>query len=139
MTTQDLTLLQAAISKMHWNEARQKTLSENIANADTPGYEAKDIAPLDFKSLLKTSDAKGSPASGGVRLAATNAKHLSVGTPGMPEPKKEKSPYEASPTGNSVSLEEQLMKMNKNFSDHHLSTVIYQKNIDMLRNAIKTQ
>jgi len=34
MTTQDLTVLNAAISKMHWNEARQKVLSQNIANAE---------------------------------------------------------------------------------------------------------
>ena len=43
MTTDNLTLMQATIQKMRWNEVRQKVLSQNIANADTPGYKPQDI------------------------------------------------------------------------------------------------
>jgi flagellar basal-body rod protein FlgB len=149
MTTQDLTVLQAAISKMHWNEARQKVLSQNIANADTPGYAPNDIKPLDFKELLKGSTSSGSVAAassggGNVQLATTNSMHIaldgaSAASGGNAKPKKEKDPYETSPSGNSVILEEQLLKMNQNSIDHHLSTTIYQKNIDMLKDAIKSQ
>ncbi len=143
MTTQDLTVLQAAISKMHWNEARQKVLSQNISNADTPGYVPQDIAPLDFKSLLKSSSSSLPTSGSGVSLATTDPKHIggasgSSGTPAA-NAKKEKNPYETSPSGNAVILEEQLLKMNQNFTDHHLTTAIYQKNIDMLKAALKTQ
>ena len=143
---QDLTVLQAAITKMHWNEARQKVISQNIANADTPGYQPMDIKPLDFKELLKSSasplpGAASGGASGGVHLAATNPMHISLGggsgSSGNPAAKKEKDPYETSPSGNAVVLEEQLLKMNQNYTDHHLTTAIYQKNIDMLKDAIK--
>ena len=143
MTTQDLTVLQAAISKMHWNEARQKVLATNISNADTPGYTPMDIKPLDFKSLLgnSTSSLPTTAASSGVSLATTNPMHISTsggsGTSGVPAAKKDKNPYETSPSGNSVVLEEQLLKMNQNYTDHHLTTTIYQKNIDMLKDSVK--
>jgi len=148
MTTQDLSVLNAAISKMHWNEARQKVLSQNIANADTPGYAPNDIKPLDFKELLKGSASSGSVSAastggGSVQLATTNSMHIALdgGSASAPnaKAKKEKDPYETSPSGNSVILEEQLLKMNQNSIDHHLSTTIYQKNIDMLKDAIKSQ
>lgn len=138
MTTQDLTLMQAAIQKMHWHESRQKALSANIANADTPGYKPQDIAPMDFKGLLESSSSKISLSAGG--LATTDSKHLSAdggGAAGKTVTKSQKNPYETSPTGNAVVLEEQLLKMNKNFTDHRLTTTIYQKNIDMLKAAIK--
>jgi flagellar basal-body rod protein FlgB len=142
MTTQDLTVLQAAISKMHWNEARQKVIAHNIANADTPGFTPMDIKPLDFKSLLgHSASSLPAAASGGVSLSTTNPMHISTsggsGTSGVPAAKKDKNPYETSPSGNSVVLEEQLLKMNQNYTDHHLTTSIYQKNIDMLKDSVK--
>jgi len=143
MSTQDLTLMQAAIDKMHWHEARQKVIAKNIANADTAGYQPQDIQPMDFKNLLESSSSKHAlgAASGGTTLATTNAKHLTVGggvagtTPS--KAKNEKSPYETSPTGNAVILEEQLLRMNQNFTDHRLTTTIYQKSFDMLKASIK--
>ena len=144
---QDLTVLNAAITKMHWNESRQKVLAQNIANADTPNYTPMDIKPLDFKELLKSSasplpgGAVSGGAGGGTHLATTNPMHISLsggsGSSGSSSAKKEKNPYETSPSGNAVVLEEQLLKMNQNYTDHHLTTAIYQKNIDMLKDSIK--
>jgi len=34
--------------KMSWLSQRQRVLSQNIANADTPDYKARDIAKLSF-------------------------------------------------------------------------------------------
>ena len=139
--TQDLTLMQAAIQKMHWHEARQKVLSQNIANADTPGFKPQDIEPLDFKNMLESSSSKISLSAG--QLTTTNPRHLglngasssSAATPA----KNQKNPYETSPSGNAVVLEEQLLLMNQNYTDHRLTTTIYQKNADMLKEALKSQ
>jgi len=146
MTTQDMTLMQAAIRKMHWHEARQKVLAQNIANADTPEYKPQDIAPLDFKGLLESSTsslslgAATSHAPAG-SLATTDPKHMGLhgASPasGKMVAKDQKNPYEAAPDGNAVVLEEQLLKMNQNYTDHRLTTTIYQKNIDMLKLAVK--
>ena len=135
MTTQDLALMQAAIQKMHWHEERQKVLSQNIANADTAGYKPKDIAPMDFKAILESTTSK-LPMTG---LAVTSPAHLGANgtSAGKISAKNEKNPYEASPTGNAVVLEEQLLKMNENYTDHRLTTTIYQKNIDMLKNVTR--
>lgn len=140
--TQDLTVLNAAIAKMHWNEARQKVISQNIANADTPNYIPQDINSLDFKSLLKSSSSS-LPVQGAVHLATTDPMHIgsngASASASIPNAKKEKNPYETSPSGNAVILEEQLLKLNQNATDHKLTTIIYQKNIDMLKDSLKTQ
>lgn len=136
MTTQNLTLLQAAIEKMHWHETRQKVLARNIANADTPGYKAQDATPLDFKKLLEKSSSQLS-----LSMATTDPKHLGLGGASgfsaQHPVKMQKDASGTSPTGNSVVLEEQLLKMNENYTDHRLTTTIYQKNVDMLKTALK--
>ena len=43
MAVTDLPLFQALKSKMQWHQTRQVVLAENIANADTPGFEARDV------------------------------------------------------------------------------------------------
>ena len=53
---------------------RAEILATNIANADTPGYKAKDI---DFASALKT--AKSNQLSGNT-MVRTNEKHIAGGT-----------------------------------------------------------
>ncbi|MBI3440337.1 MAG: flagellar basal body rod protein FlgB [Proteobacteria bacterium] len=137
MATQDLKLLQAAIEKVHWHEQRQKVLSQNIANANTPGYQAQDVAPLDFKTLLE-----GSSSSLSLSMATTDPKHLGLNGTSVSRQhavQKQKNTYGVSPNGNSVVMEEQLLKMNENFTDHRLTTTIYQKNIDMLKSSIRSQ
>jgi flagellar basal-body rod protein FlgB len=138
MTTQDLALMQAAIKKMHWHEQRQKVLAQNISNADTAGYKPQDIDPLDFKDLLESSSSRIS-----LSMATTDSKHIGLngsgGAAGPRATKTQRDTYETSPSGNSVVLEEQLLKMNENFTDHRLTTTIYQKNIDMLKKALRSQ
>ena len=55
---------------LRFRARRNQVLSSNIANADTPGYKARD---LDFSSALKSAQ------SGALPLAGTNAKHLGTG------------------------------------------------------------
>lgn len=50
---------------------RTELLATNLANADTPNYQARDI---DFKAAL----AQATDAAGTVKLASTNAAHLST-------------------------------------------------------------
>ena len=55
-------------SKMGWLSERQTVLAQNIANADTPGYKAKDLKAPDFSSMLN----KGT----NVPVAKTSKGHL---------------------------------------------------------------
>lgn len=52
---------------------RQEILSSNIANADTPGFQARDI---DFSSQLKKVMEQGRANGTGVSLSLTSARHI---------------------------------------------------------------
>lgn len=139
MAGQDLSLMTAMIEKMRWQEQRQKVLAQNIANADTPGYQPQDIKPIDFKSLLGSSASKLPLGSTG--LATTNANHLTSGGASAKAANAKvqhaKETYETSPVGNAVVLEEQLLKMNENMTDHQFISNLYQKNMQMLKDSTK--
>ena len=40
---------------MAWLSQRQEVLSQNIANADTPGFRPSDLAPMDMRGTLKAA------------------------------------------------------------------------------------
>lgn len=155
MTTQNLTLLNAMVQKMDWLEERQKVIAQNISNADTPGYRPNDVTAIDFKSILAGSSSSlslgaAAASGGGIKmasaasgLATTNSAHMGLGgtstSAGKAQAKQDKHPYEVAPAGNAVVLEEQLLKMNETYTDHRFITNLYQKNIDMLKTAIRSQ
>lgn len=43
MNPSDVSWFKTAAAKMDWATARQKVISENIANADTPNYVGRDV------------------------------------------------------------------------------------------------
>lgn len=137
--------MNALMQKMAWLDSRQKVLAQNIANADTPGYQPQDLQQLQFKELLESSTSKLSLGASSVpppSLTATNPGHLGLQgrTAGKAFTERDqKSPYEVAPAGNAVVLEEQLLKMNQNVADHSFVSNLYQKNIFMLKAALKTQ
>jgi len=60
---------------------RSQVLASNIANADTPGYQARDV---DFKSAL--ADAVGVQAKDAPALVRTSSRHMTAGTPNATTP-----------------------------------------------------
>ena len=65
----NLKLFKMAMTQMDWAAQRQKVLSQNIANADTPGYQPHDLKKLDFKHVLMNEAAP-------VKVTRSNPKHL---------------------------------------------------------------
>lgn len=129
-----MTLFKMARQKMSWLGQRQVVLAQNIANANTPNYRSKELEKLDFDRELKQVRP--------VRLASTSGNHLS-GTVTPPEHRVEKvrlrDVYEVNPDGNSVVMEEQLMKLSENQMDYQLASNIYQKHMKMFRMALGGQ
>ena len=66
-------LFTAFSKRMAWLTARQTVLAENVANANTSGYQAKDLKELDFKSLV--GNGKGT-SNGPLQLAADQPGHI---------------------------------------------------------------
>ncbi len=58
---------------------RQDILAANIANADTPGYQARDI---DFASELKKAISQGRDSDNNLSLTTTSPRHIAATSPG---------------------------------------------------------
>ena len=117
--------------RMAWLNQRTKVIAQNIANADTPNYQSHDLKPLSFKELTRTSDSRMSLASTRPGHFAQGQKQAIVG-----DRKKNREPYEVTPSGNSVVLEEQMMKLAENQMEYRLVTNLYKKNVGLLRMAL---
>ena len=91
-------LFAIAERKLGWIGARQRVLAQNIANADTPGYRARDVSP--FSRIVGLA---------GIEPVLTNPLHLA----GLSQPHDsgQGPPTERAPDGNSVGLEDQMTKV----------------------------
>jgi flagellar basal-body rod protein FlgB len=112
---------------------RQQLISQNVANADTPGYAAKDLKPFSFDAAMKA--AKGPQ---GVAPARTDAAHL----PGTARPTRTWTSgaapdSETTLDGNSVVLEEQMLKMGEARAGYEAAVGFYQKSLGLLRMAAR--
>ena len=94
-------LLQLASQQAKWLTARQTSIADNIANANTPGYRAKDIRP--FSEVLDQTQ---------ITMAATSPAHIVPASEELAAAARS-SDNEATDmtiSGNSVSLEQEMMK-----------------------------
>lgn len=122
MSSTGLDLSEMIKVKMAYSSERQKTLAQNVANVDTPGYRAKDLEPLNFKNVL------GAKMSS-VPIALTSPMHMlgSTPQPGAFRTQLQKTSFEVSPTGGTVVVEEQMMKVAQNATDYQMTTSLYNK------------
>jgi flagellar basal-body rod protein FlgB len=134
MSTQNLGLLNGIHSKMGFLNMRQQVYSQNVANADTPGFRPKDFKAPDFSRVMGKV---GDDSKLSVSLASTSSGHLGTpnGTANLREVRA-KEVYEASPDENGVILEEQIFKASKNAMDYQAMTNIYRRNVGMIRMAV---
>lgn len=95
---------------------RHAVIADNIANADTPNYKAKDLKP--FAEIFTDAVRSGTALSG-----SYDAVTLDVGDA-------------LSPNGNSVSIEDQMMRSAQVQNDHELSLMLYKKSLGLMKLAI---
>ena len=126
-----LSIFDAIGRKMAWLTQRQTVIAENIANADTPGYAPRDMNESAFARLLMRSVAPVTPT-------LTNNAHMRGTLASDSEFKvaEERRPYETSPDGNAVVLEEQIIKVGQTQSDYQLMSNLYRKHLAMIRTAL---
>lgn len=130
MTIQSTQLFGMLGDKMSWLTQRQRVIAQNVANADTPRYQAHDLKPLEFSHAMRTQSQK-------LQMVATNSQHLQANLgKGSNKVVTQRMPYETTPNGNGVILEEQMMKMNENFQQYNLSTSIFKKYTQMYKTAL---
>lgn len=119
--------------RMSWLNARQGVLSQNVANADTPGYMAHDLKPLDFETLLKNST-QSNDFNGG--LATTNPRHIAINGSASGISDTDAADQQPDTTGNSVSLEEEMIKVADTQAQYQAAANLYSKAVELMRTAI---
>ena len=124
MDLTQIPLFKAMAKKLAWLGARQEVLSENVANANTPGFRASDLKPVDFGKLLNGG------SNGILKLAATSPAHITTPASGIvPQAPKV-------PSSGPVQLEDQMMKVSDTATDYAFTTSLYQKQIALLKEAL---
>lgn len=134
MAISDLPTLSALRTKMQWHQERQRVLSENVSNSDTPNFRPRDLVEPKFDQVGNTAPGTtmGSlammPTSGGTNIAASGGS--STFAPNT------KGTYETRPAGNAVNLEDEMMKASNNQMDYAAVTSLYSKSLHLLKTAI---
>lgn len=124
---QPLYIFGLASTQARYLAIRQDAVAQNVANANTPGYKALEVAP--FSAVYDAA---------GLQMATTNPNDLS------PDPldlasssERGASPWEVTYSGNSVSLEQEMLEaseVNRNYSLNMAITTSFYK---MLATSVK--
>jgi flagellar basal-body rod protein FlgB len=128
MPITDIPILAMLRERMQWQQARQQVLAQNVANADTPNYQAKDLAPLDFSHELSAAS---------LGLDRTNPNHIAAVSGGSQFATNDHAGYDVRPRGNSVSHEDEMMNVASNQMDYEAATELYTHSLDLIKLAIK--
>ena len=113
---------------MRWLDARQRVLSHNIANADTPGYRSRDLRPF-----AETLAATARPGAGMVK---TDARHLAGTRAHDPRVRQERRVPEQSIDGNGVSLDREALRVAETETAHALAVTLHRRYVGLFRTAL---
>ena len=120
-------VLQLASQRTQWLSARQSLIANNVANANTPAYRATDLQP--FSAVLDSTQ---------VTMVTTNPAHM---RPTQEEFASARVVESDSPdetlSGNSVNLEEEMIKLGDVNREYSMGTNIKRAIHQMLMSALK--
>ena len=105
---------------------RQTVVARNVANADTPGYAARDLEP--FEDSYRNQHAP--------ELRRTRTGHIDATVWTADERREFSVDGPASPNGNNVSLEEEMLRAAETKKQHELSLGIYRSALDLMRTSL---
>jgi flagellar basal-body rod protein FlgB len=138
MTLDDIPLFSALKGRLGYLSERQRVISENVANSDTPGYRPHDLQPFTIKA------SRGQSIGAPMALAQTTAGHLSgeggqgpQGSAGAWTPQNAPD-SETRLDGNQVVLEEEMMKLTDSRMNYDTAIGFYEKSLSMIQIAIRT-
>lgn len=107
---------------------RQQVLAANIANADTPGYQARDMP---FAASLKRAISGNTAPAEGIALRLTSSGHLAgKSQPSQSSPLMYRVPDQPSADGNTVDMDRERVAFSEN-------SIKYQTDLTYLSNQFK--
>lgn len=122
----NLQIMSLAMQKAEWLSARQAIVAQNIANANTPSYKAKDISP--FAIELQNA---------GLTMAATQKGHMGLEAAPGASFGTFKVAGDTTYNGNSVALEREMAKLGETNSQYALTTSIIKSFHKMIMTSLK--
>ena len=123
MDPANIGLFSLAERRLAWVDQRQTLLSQNISNADTPGYHSKDLSP--FAAQL-----------GRLALTPSQDSSASLGTALSPVSENTDRAKQRAVDGNDVGLEDQLAKIADADGTQQLVTGLYHKYMGLFMTAL---
>lgn len=120
-------LFELAARHAQWLSTRQATIAGNIANADAPGFRAQDVEP--FTEVLEKTQ---------LAMATTAPRHLAIGGTAVDAAGvTESQGWAVKGSGNSVTLEAELLKSGEVDRDFALNTSIQKSFYRLLMTSVK--
>lgn len=121
-------LFKTAFALARHSGARQAVIAQNIANADTPGYQAQDIAPF--------SAAAASKKDASEIMLATRPGHLSGAYQANAFDIIEARSRSANPNENTITLQEEMLFAVEAKRGHDRALAIYKSGLRILRSSL---
>ncbi len=123
MPITDIPILSMLRMRMEWHQARQQVLAENVANADTPNYHRRDIAPPNFEQELTRPS---------IVLDVTNRRDIAGDNDGWGGDSR----FEVRSDGNVVNHEAEMMKVASNQMDFDAVANLYTRSLALIKLAV---
>jgi flagellar basal-body rod protein FlgB len=120
-------VFQLASQRTQWLSTRETLIAGNVANANTPGYRATDLQP--FSSVLDSTQ---------VSMATTSPLHITDPQDALNAGRTtEPDASEETISGNSVQLEDEMIKLGDVNREYTMSTNIKRALHQMMLSALK--
>ncbi|CAN5222354.1 flagellar basal body rod protein FlgB [soil metagenome] len=144
MGPDDIPLFAMLKSRLGYLSERQKVIAQNVANSSTPEYQPRDLKAYTFKATLDqqtTGQAyHGGPVAqptAGVQMMATSAAHMAPLKSASIWRSPEGPDSETTLDGNSVTLEDQMLKMTDARMNYDAAVSFYQKSMALLKTSTR--
>ena len=112
-------------SAMNYHLFRQELISSNIANADTPGFTAKEVA---FEKELKSQ----------MTMSVTNPSHITPSSSSNPSYTVKDDPFSRiGNDSNTVDIDREMMKLSQNHLLYSASAQMIQTKLEAMKEAIR--
>jgi flagellar basal-body rod protein FlgB len=109
---------------------RAEVLANNLANADTPGYKARDI---DFQTMMQ----KAQNSMSGFNMSTTDNGHMDTSSPGADGELLYRIPNQPSIDGNTVEAQSEQSRFMRNAMDYQASFEFLSSKFAGLKKALK--
>ncbi|MCO4088187.1 MAG: flagellar basal body rod protein FlgB [Limnohabitans sp.] len=107
---------------------RLEVLSQNIANADTPKYKARDI---DFKAVMSASLEQDN------KMLSTRAGHFAAGQALSADGMRYRTPFNSSFDGNTVEMSVEQAQYGKAAADYQATLNFLESRVSGIRKALR--